>query len=76
MLTNKAIDDNAWREGIRLKITCLICGRAIEIEEFKPDPYDDDEDDLEIKKKVSFCQMCEAKIRNESDKNQKVPKPM
>lgn len=53
----------------------MMCGRVVEIEEFKPDPYDDD-DDLPVKKPVVFCQMCEAKIRNESDHSQKAPKPM
>ncbi|MHB8916982.1 MAG: hypothetical protein ACYC4H_03090 [Desulfocucumaceae bacterium] len=58
-----------------MKINCMMCGRVVEIEEFKPDPYDD-EDDLPVKKPVVFCQMCEAKIRNESDSSQKAPKPM
>ncbi|MFZ5634167.1 MAG: hypothetical protein ACOY40_15095 [Bacillota bacterium] len=58
-----------------MKITCMMCGRVVEIEEFKPDPYDD-EDDVPAKKSVVFCQICEAKIRKESDKSQKVPKPM
>ncbi|MCL6478341.1 MAG: hypothetical protein K6T65_07980 [Peptococcaceae bacterium] len=58
-----------------MKITCMMCGRVVEIEEFKPDPYDE-EDDVPVKKSVVFCQICEAKIRNESDKAQRVPKPM
>jgi len=58
-----------------MKIHCMICGRVVEIEEFKPNPYDD-EDDIPPKKPVVFCQICEAKIRNESDNSQKVPKPM
>ncbi len=58
-----------------MKVRCMMCGRSMEIEEFKPDPYDED-DDVPVKKPVSFCQMCEAKIRNESDQSQKVPKPM
>lgn len=58
-----------------MKSKCIMCGRTIEIEEFKPDPYDD-EDDMPEKKPVSFCQMCVAKIKNESDQAQKVPKPM
>ncbi|MCL5058996.1 MAG: hypothetical protein M1130_13610 [Actinobacteria bacterium] len=58
-----------------MKIHCMMCGRAVEMEEFKPDPYDD-EDDIPQKKPVVFCQLCEAKIKNESDHAQKVPKPM
>lgn len=59
-----------------MKQKCIMCGRTIEIEEFKPGPYDADDDDLPAKKPVFFCQMCEAKIKNESDQSQKVPKPM
>lgn len=58
-----------------MRINCMMCGRVVEIEEFKPDPCDDD-DDLPVKKSVVFCQMCVAKIRNESDNSQKTPKPM
>ncbi|MCL6609979.1 MAG: hypothetical protein K6T66_00405 [Peptococcaceae bacterium] len=58
-----------------MKLTCIMCGRPVEIEEFKPDPYDD-EDDVPARKPVAFCRMCEAKIKNESDQAQKVPKPM
>ncbi len=54
---------------------CMVCGRIIEIEQQIPDPYDE-EDELPIKKSVVFCKMCEAKIKNESDKNKKEPKPM
>jgi hypothetical protein len=53
----------------------MMCGRVVEIEEFRRDPYDD-EDEVPEKKSVAFCQLCEAKIRNESDQAQKVPKPM
>ena len=58
-----------------MKIHCMMCGRVVEMEEFKPDPYED-EDDIPKKKPVVFCQICEAKIRSESDNSQKVPKPM
>jgi hypothetical protein len=53
----------------------MMCGRVVELEEFKPDPYDDDEE-IQKKKPIVFCQICEAKIRNESDNAQKIPKPM
>ncbi len=59
-----------------MKLNCIMCGRPVEIEVFKPDPYDEDEDDVPAKKPVVFCQICEAKIRSESDQVQKVPKPM
>lgn len=54
-----------------------MCGKIFDpdqvVEENK-NPYLDDD---EMPKKVpSFCQMCEAKIRNESNKLQKEPKPM
>ncbi len=55
---------------------CMVCGRRIEIEEHKPDLFDEDEDELPVKKMVMFCQVCEAKIKDESDKKQKEPKPM
>lgn len=57
---------------------CIVCGRPIELEEIKPDPYDDDDDmdDIKPRKTPSFCQLCQAKIKNESDKAQKEPKPM
>lgn len=58
-----------------MKLNCIMCGRAVEMEEFRPDPYDD-EDDMPVRKAVVFCQFCEAKIKNESDQSQKVPKPI
>lgn len=60
-----------------MKITCMMCGRVIEIEEFKKDPYDDDdEDEVPVKKTLCYCVICEAKIKNESDPAKKAPKPM
>ncbi|WP_353928779.1 hypothetical protein [Desulfofundulus kuznetsovii] len=49
----------------------------IEVEEFNPDSYDDYEDeDLQPKKSILICQLCEAKLRHEADEAQKIPKPM
>lgn len=58
-----------------MKLNCIMCGRPVEMEEFRADPYDD-EDDVPVKKPIVFCQICEAKIRNESDQSQKAPKPI
>lgn len=62
--------------GIILIQYCMVCGRRIEIVEHKSDPFDDDEDELPVKKSVMFCQICEAKIKDESDKKKKEIKPM
>lgn len=56
---------------------CIICGKVIEPDEgelLPNDPYAD-EDDLP-KKPLSFCQMCEAKIRHEADGTHKPQKPI
>lgn len=58
-----------------MQTRCIMCGRIVETEEFIPDPYDD-EDELPKKSPVVFCQLCEAKLRHESDESQKVPRPM
>ena len=59
-----------------MKTICMMCGRSIEIEEIKKDPYDDDDDDIPARKTLCYCLICEAKIKNESDPFKKAPKPM
>lgn len=59
------------------KIRCIMCGRIIEPDEGEVminDPYDD-EDDMP-KKTLSFCQLCEAKLKHEADGSQKPKKPI
>lgn len=58
-----------------METRCIMCGRIIELETFTKDPYEDD-DDMPKKKPISFCQLCEAKLRYESDESQKMPKPI
>ena len=58
-----------------MQVRCMMCGRPVELEEFKPDPYDDEEDSRK-KSPVAFCQICQAKIKYESDESQKVPRPI
>jgi len=56
---------------------CIMCGRLFDpdqIVEKNKNPYLD-EDDLPPKS-PSFCQLCEAKIRNEADDSRKNPKPI
>ncbi|MBM7854080.1 hypothetical protein JOC37_000452 [Desulfohalotomaculum tongense] len=57
---------------------CLMCGKLLEKEEEqKNDHWWDDEDDFipkPKKKTASFCQMCEAKLRKESDDAHKGPR--
>ncbi|MTI79613.1 MAG: hypothetical protein FH758_01835 [Firmicutes bacterium] len=56
---------------------CMMCGRPIVQEEEKKDNFWDDEEDFipkPKKKSSSFCQMCEAKLRKESDDSHKGPK--
>lgn len=53
----------------------MLCGRVIKIEEFQADPYEDEED-IPKKSSMQVCQLCEAKLRHESENSQKIPKPM
>ncbi|SFR06300.1 hypothetical protein [Desulfoscipio geothermicus] len=58
---------------------CIMCGKMFDPEEVanaNKNPYLDDDDEDMPKKEPSFCQLCEARIRNEADKSQKSPKPM
>jgi hypothetical protein len=58
---------------------CMLCGKPIEKEPAKlVSEYDDEYDDdvSSGKKSSSFCVMCQAKLRNEADKGQKLSKPM
>ncbi|MGQ9825570.1 MAG: hypothetical protein ACUVSK_11380 [Desulfotomaculales bacterium] len=61
---------------VLLKTRCLLCGRIIEVEEFKGDLFDEEEDEGQKKKPLQICQICQAKLRHEADEAQKVPKPM
>jgi len=60
----------------------MLCGKVLEELSVKPagayeDEYDDDDDERFSKNKSSqFCPMCQAKLRNEADKGQKIAKPM
>ncbi|AEF94217.1 hypothetical protein Desca_1358 [Desulfotomaculum nigrificans CO-1-SRB] len=57
-------------------VRCIMCGRVIVIEE-KVDPWEEEDDFIpKPKKSVSFCQLCEAKLRKESDDQMKGTKPM
>lgn len=59
-----------------MTIRCIMCGKIIEVEEFNPtDPYEDEEEERP-RKKVLFCQFCEAKLKKEAEGQQKTPKPM
>lgn len=56
---------------------CIMCGRVIEDEASNNSLWDDEDDFIpKPKKSVSFCQLCEAKLRKESDDRIKGSKPM
>jgi len=60
-----------------VKNRCMLCGKIIEEEIIYTDPFDDDEEDkISRKKSMAFCVMCQAKLKNEADKSQKLPKPV
>lgn len=61
-----------------MTLRCMLCGKVLDEESvYKPDPLDDDYDDEMPKKKpLSFCQMCQAKLKHEAGEAQKIPKPM
>ena len=52
----------------------MLCGRVIEIEESRVDPYE--EEDTPKRSILQVCGLCEAKLRHEADDSQKTPKPM
>ena len=52
----------------------MLCGRVIEIEESRVDPYE--EEDTPKRSTLQVCRLCEAKLRHEADDSQKTPKPM
>lgn len=54
---------------------CIMCGKSFDPDQINQEninPYLDDED--QPKKSPSFCQLCEAKIRYESDEAHKNPR--
>jgi len=55
---------------------CIMCGKVFEIE-LSFDPWEEEDDFIpKPQKTVSFCQLCEAKLRKESDDRMKGSKPM
>lgn len=59
-----------------MKTRCMLCGRVIEIEEFKSELLDEDDEDMLKKRSLQVCQFCQAKLKREADDSQKAPKPM
>ncbi|CCO07109.1 hypothetical protein [Desulforamulus hydrothermalis] len=58
------------------EVRCIMCGRVI-VQEKSFDPWEDEDDFIpKPKKTVSFCQLCEAKLRKESDDQMKGTKPI
>lgn len=55
---------------------CIMCGKIIESEVTGSTWEDEDDFITKPKKSVSFCQLCEAKLRKESDDRMKGSKPM
>ncbi|GAB6180967.1 hypothetical protein JCM14036_22860 [Desulfotomaculum defluvii] len=64
------------KEKQEKELRCIMCGKIIVIEK-SSDPWDDEDDFIpKPKKSVSFCTMCEAKLRKESDDQMKGTKPI
>jgi ferredoxin len=61
-----------------LKIRCMLCGMPLEDDlGVSADPRDNDyDDDMPVKKPLTVCLRCQAKLKHEADGTQKVPKPM
>ena len=61
-----------------MKVRCMLCGMPIDEEVMvKQDFIDEDEDeDMPVKKPMSVCLRCQAKLKHEADGSQKIPKPM
>jgi len=61
-----------------VKVRCMLCGMPIDEEVMvKQDFIDEDEDeDMPVKKPMSVCLRCQAKLKHEADGSQKIPKPM
>ncbi|NLI13685.1 hypothetical protein [Pelotomaculum propionicicum] len=61
-----------------MKVRCMLCGMPIDEEVMvKQDFVDEDEDDdMPVKKPMSVCLRCQAKLKHEADGAQKIPKPM
>ncbi len=60
-----------------MKVRCMLCGMPIDDEVMVNDSIDDDEDeDMPVKKPMSVCLRCQAKLKHEADGSQKIPKPM
>lgn len=60
-----------------MALRCVMCGRVIEEEVKANDPWEDEDDFIpKPKKNVSFCQLCEARLKKEAEDQQKGTKPM
>lgn len=59
-----------------MKLRCMLCGKPLEEEVFNPDAFEDDDEDMPKKKPLLVCLMCEAKLKNEAEGSQKIPKPI
>ena len=56
----------------------MLCGMPLEDDlGVSADPRDNDyDDDMPVKKPLTVCLRCQAKLKHEADGTQKVPKPM
>lgn len=58
------------------ELRCIMCGKIIVIEKNEKSWYEEDDFIPKPKKSVSFCQICEAKLRKESNDQVKGTKPV
>lgn len=59
-----------------MAVRCIFCSRIIEEETLNIRSSEDEEEEMQVKKPMTVCVRCQAKLKHEAEDSQKIPKPL